>query len=92
MTASLATQSFNLVCPASFYSPTLPSLKRVPSTLSGNLFFLPCSEARHPCPTSELADSAIGTMRPISMAQNDLLHGQPQFEHDNLLHVLRTCT
>lgn len=26
-------------------------------------------------------------MRPISMAQNDLLHGPPQSVHDNHLHV-----
>jgi hypothetical protein len=31
-------------------------------------------------------------MRPISMAQNDLLHGQPQYEHDNRLHALALAT
>ncbi|KAL6806531.1 hypothetical protein GGI42DRAFT_284445 [Trichoderma sp. SZMC 28013] len=48
---------------------------------------LPSVEARHPCQTSELAHSAIEAMRPISMAQNDLLHGPPQSVHDNHLHV-----
>ncbi|KAL7907215.1 hypothetical protein GGI35DRAFT_83153 [Trichoderma velutinum] len=50
-------------------------------------FSLPSVEARHPCQTSELAHSAIEAMRPISMAQNDLLHGLPQSVHDNHLHV-----
>lgn len=31
-------------------------------------------------------------MRPISMGQNDLLHGQPQYEYDNRLHAHALAT
>lgn len=88
ITASLRTQSFNLHFPP----PLVVLLLSLKLVYSKTFFFALLQETRHPCQASELAGSAIETMRPISMGRNDLLHGQPQYEYDNRLHAPALAT
>jgi hypothetical protein len=88
MTGSLETQS----CYVQFPPLSGRSTSEFEFRVFQNLFLYCAPETRHPCQASDLAGSAIESMRPISMGRNDLLHGQPQYEYDNRLHAPALAT